>query len=367
MIRKTLRNIFRGAPNKPFGAWQIELTTRCPLKCRMCVRTGAEGWQQGDMPIENFMKILPYLGQVETIVLEGWGESLLHPDLAEIIRRVKRAGPEVGFVTSGFGLTESRASELVAAGVDFIGLSLAGATPETHGHIRPPSRLPDVLAAVRWFEAIKARTGRDRPRLHFVYLMLKDNLSELPLLPSLAVEAGVPELVLIHIIQISNEAQETQRAFACRPGGNDNEGLLRETERIARRLGVRLRHPSPIATEVAVCSENPLRNLYISVEGEVSPCVFLHPPVPSPFPRIFCGREHRVEKVSFGNLFRDPFDTLWRGPGYEAFRDRFRSRKRWYDEACGSLAGGGVIGLHGQTPLPPPPDACATCHKMLGV
>jgi MoaA/NifB/PqqE/SkfB family radical SAM enzyme len=366
MIREQLRKLFRDTPAKPFGTWQIELTTRCPLSCPMCVRAGSAGWRPQDMPLEDFAKLLPHMSRVESVVLEGWGESLLHPDLVEIVRQVKRAGPKVGFVTSGFGLTEARAEELVDAGVDFIGFSLAGATPETHGRLRPPSRLADVLTAARWLSQSKARVGVDRPRLHFVTLMLKDNLAELPLLPPLAAEAGVPELVLIHLIQVSGEAQEAQRAFACGPGEDDHEALLQQTERIARRYGVRLRRPAQRASEVAVCSENPLKNLYISVGGEVSPCVFLYPPVPSPFPRRFCGQEQRLERVSFGNLFRDPFDTFWGNPDYQAFRERFRERKRWYDAACGSLVGG-AFRPQDRMPLPPPPKACLTCHKRFGV
>ena len=88
---------------KPFSAWQIELTTRCPLLCKMCIRSERDDWQFQDMPVENFKKILPYLKEVETVVLEGWGESLLHPHLIECVKRVKQEGAEVGFVTSGKG------------------------------------------------------------------------------------------------------------------------------------------------------------------------------------------------------------------------------------------------------------------------
>ena len=77
------------------------------------------------------------------------------------------------------------------------------------------------------------------------------------------------------------------------------------------KLKIRLKKPSLSAIDVPVCEENPLRNLYISADGEVSPCVYLYPPLPSPFKRIFCGKEYWMEKVSFGNIFRDPFSAIW--------------------------------------------------------
>ena len=131
MMEEIVQRLFRRRKEKRFSAWQIELTTRCPLQCSMCVRAGRSDWQNEDMPLENFKKLLPYLKDVETVVLEGWGESLLHKDLLECVRLVKKEGPEVGFVTSGMGLSEKLASDLVDGGADFVGFSLAGTTPRS--------------------------------------------------------------------------------------------------------------------------------------------------------------------------------------------------------------------------------------------
>jgi MoaA/NifB/PqqE/SkfB family radical SAM enzyme len=106
MIEKIFGKFLRRRIRKLFSAWQIELTTRCPLQCKMCIRREGADWQFQEMALEDFKKILPYLTEVENVVLEGWGESLLHKDLSECIRLAKRKGPRVGFVTSGKGLTK---------------------------------------------------------------------------------------------------------------------------------------------------------------------------------------------------------------------------------------------------------------------
>jgi MoaA/NifB/PqqE/SkfB family radical SAM enzyme len=108
MIEKILKKLLWGRKGKPFSAWQIEFTTRCPLRCKMCIRKESKNWQYQDMPLEDFKKLLPNLREVESVVLEGWGESLLHKDLSQCIRLVKKEGSQVGFVTSGMGLTENR-------------------------------------------------------------------------------------------------------------------------------------------------------------------------------------------------------------------------------------------------------------------
>ena len=387
---------------KPFTAWQVELTTRCPLSCRMCIREEAEGWLSGDMRIEDFKKILPYLRNVETVVLEGWGESLLHKDIIRIIRLVKAEGPKAGFVTSGRVLNSEYVSELIDADVDFIGFSLSGTTPLTHDSIRLNSDLRSLTENIQTFNKIKAEHGKENPRLHIIFLMVKDNISEIPSLPEFAKDIGIEEIVLINLIHVTNEWQEKQRVFRCnvnsghgsechsRESGNpekkanwipvftgmtdkglqydnkDYEEILKEAEVKAKELKIKLRRPSLFPVEVAVCEENPLSNLYISVDGEVSPCVYLYPPVPSPFKRIFCENVYEIEKVSFGNIFKEPFESIWNNKDYIEFRERFLRRKKRFEEIFSPWNLGKLRGIENIS-LPDSPVQCRTCHKMLGV
>lgn len=357
----------RSNKRRPFSAWQIELTTRCPLRCRMCAREEDAPWQNRDMALDDFKRILPYLTEVETVVLEGWGESLLHRDLSQCIRLVKEKGSRVGFVTSGFGLTRDRVNEILRAGVDFVGFSVSGTCPETHDAIRVNSHLPDLLAAIGLFHEEKQHLGLDRPHMHIIYLMVKDNIREVPQVPALAREAGIAEVVLTNLCYTVNRWQETQGVFLQEEAAAEYEGLIGQAEVNARKLGIRLKRPSLSVIDVPVCAENPLGNLYISAEGEVSPCVYLHPPLPSPFRRIFCGREYRIEKVSFGNIFRDPFPAIWGCGGYDDFRGRFIEREKSYRDSYFSLLQNPRLKSAQGIVLPEPPTPCQTCHKILGV
>ena len=101
-----IQTLFQGRKTRRFAAWQIELTTRCPLRCTMCIKEEYKDWHRKNMDIDDFKKIVPYMKDVESIVLEGWGESLLHKDLIECVHLAKKEGVQVGFVTSGMGLTD---------------------------------------------------------------------------------------------------------------------------------------------------------------------------------------------------------------------------------------------------------------------
>ena len=367
MIEKIFGKFLQKKRRKPFSAWQIELTTRCPLLCKMCIRSESSEWQYQDMPFEDFKKILPYLKDVETVVLEGWGESLLHRDLSECVRLVKNEGAQVGFVTSGMGLTKDRVSELIEAGVDFVGFSIAGTTPETHDAIRINSHLPEVLAAIRLFQEEQKRRGLLRPKIHLIFLMVKDNVHEVPSVPSFAKEAGVEEVVITNLCHAINLWQETQRVFVWENVKSRYEEIVRQAEANAKKLNIPIKKPALSGFDVPVCAENPLRNLYISAEGEVSPCVYLYPPLPSPFRRIFCEKEYRTDKVSFGNIFKEPFFAIWNSSPYQEFRNRFIKREKEYTESYFSLLQNPRLKNPQENAFSEPPEPCKTCHKILGI
>jgi MoaA/NifB/PqqE/SkfB family radical SAM enzyme len=150
-------------------------------------------------------------------------------------------------------------------------------------------------------------------------------------------------------------------------GENEYEKIVKQAEANARKLDVRLKRPSLSAIDIPVCEENPLRNLYISAEGEVSPCVYLYPPLPSPFKRIFCEKEYWIEKLSFGNIFRGPFPVIWNRGSYEQFRYHFTEREKAFRELYFSLWDSPKVKNSQANALPEPPEPCKTCHKILGV
>ncbi|MDQ2081713.1 radical SAM protein [Xanthobacteraceae bacterium Astr-EGSB] len=363
-----LRRLFGISSGLSFFAWQVEMTTRCPLQCRMCIREAQRGWRPADMPIDKFRKLAPYFGLVENTVLQGWGEPLMHPHLIDAIRIVKDNGSRPGFVTSGWGLDTSMVAELAGNGLDFIGFSLAGATPKTHDAIRRNSHLPAVLDAICEFNRFKADNRRETPRMHIVFLMLKDNIAEIPMLLDLARRVGIDVVMLINLIQVSDAWQDDQKVFSC--GRGEAWAVIEEARIKAKELDIALQISSLNPEVTAVCGDDPLRNLFIAIDGQVSPCVYLHPPVPSPVKRIFCGEPVSVEKLSFGNIFDEPLEQIWTGQDYVAFRSQFQKRRDFvashpYDSIASPeierlMPGGGVA-------LPEPPAPCLTCHRRLGL
>src|SRR5437879_7526214 len=71
------------------------------------------------------------LGELGTsVVTISGGEPLLHPELDEIIRRIRRHGIIAGLITNGYLLTPERIARLNRAGLDHLQISIDNVMPD---------------------------------------------------------------------------------------------------------------------------------------------------------------------------------------------------------------------------------------------
>jgi putative metalloenzyme radical SAM/SPASM domain maturase len=167
-----------GHPSKLF----VEVTTKCNLSCGMCVRQNSDGGiREGSMPVEIFDALTPAFPHLEALVLNGIGESLLHPQLEAFIRIAKArmpGGSWVGFQTNGMLLNGRRAESLVNAGLDRICLSMDAVSPESFRAIRSGGEMSGVESALSALSGV--RKGRQDFRVGIEFVLMRDNVRELP-------------------------------------------------------------------------------------------------------------------------------------------------------------------------------------------
>jgi len=83
----------RPHPTKLF----VEVTTRCNLRCAMCVKQSAgQGLAEGDMTEETFARLAPAFPHLEALVLNGIGEPLLNRRLERFVELARRDLPASG-------------------------------------------------------------------------------------------------------------------------------------------------------------------------------------------------------------------------------------------------------------------------------
>ena len=116
----------------------LEVTSRCNLKCPMCVRTFQCGGRPSlDMPVEHFDRILANLWSgTERVALAGLGEPCLHPELASMVSRLVESGFPVVLYSNATRLTPSLSDALLNAGLSGVVFPVDGHSPEVYEKYR---------------------------------------------------------------------------------------------------------------------------------------------------------------------------------------------------------------------------------------
>jgi len=172
------------ASNKHPSKLFVEVTTFCNLQCGMCVKQNAMGGiPEGSMSPETFEKLVPAFQHLDSLVLNGIGEPLLHPRLEMFISRARSLLPEnawIGFQSNGMALTDDRAASLVDAGLDRICISLDTVSDDSFRSIRSGGEMGGIVAAFASLKRARARKrGRDL-RIGIEFVLMRNNLADLP-------------------------------------------------------------------------------------------------------------------------------------------------------------------------------------------
>jgi MoaA/NifB/PqqE/SkfB family radical SAM enzyme len=101
---------------------------RCNLACEYCNEYDdfSKPVPTGDM----FCRV-DKLGELGTSVITiSGGEPLLHPELDDIIRRIRKNGMVAGLITNGYLLVAERIQRLNRAGLEWLQISIDNVTPD---------------------------------------------------------------------------------------------------------------------------------------------------------------------------------------------------------------------------------------------
>lgn len=314
-----------------FHIFQVESTSRCNLgRCLVCPRTSVRR-EVGDMEWETYEKISCYFDFVDFVDLSGWGEPLLHERIYDMIKLAKEKKCFVGFTTNGTLLTESVSERLIALNLDLIAISIDGVTAGTYESVRKGAKFETLVNNIKNLTLSKQGLKSKKPKVVLAFLMMKRNISELPSLVDLASKLSVDQILVKNVAVTLKMEDDEQRLFSC-----NQEGLARETvENIekakskARQNGITL-NVSPLELrDRPVCLADPLKSVYFTWDGYVSPCDSLaHIDVP----RIFCGkREKSIPLRHFGNVQKESLYKIWEKEDYRKFRQLFYKRQRLYN------------------------------------
>jgi MoaA/NifB/PqqE/SkfB family radical SAM enzyme len=309
----------------------IESTTRCNEFCDQCPRTHLGREADRDITLAEVRGIVEQFSVLDRVVLHGLGEPLLNRELPEIIAYLHSRGVYTLFNSNALLLTEKRGQALIESGLNELRVSLDGATAATYARVRGVNQkaLPLIVRNLTQFQELKRRLSSELPRVSLWFTAMRQNFLELPQVVELAAEASVPEVYVQRFIYFGKGlATEDQALFHAMR--EQERAALHEAEQRCRELGIAFtatgstepvtylgRGAASDSTQPWKGCRRPYSLAYITAHGNVYSCCFA-PFTPGP-----------LSKKKLGNAFDTPFELIWSGERYQAFRAAFESDAPW--------------------------------------
>ena len=116
-----------GHTDHPYMAHIVPMR-RCNLACTYCNEFDDFS---DPVPLDEMLRRIDHLGRLRTSVITiSGGEPLLHPNLDEIITRIRNTGAIAGMITNGYLLMPDRIQRLNQAGLDHMQISIDNVMPD---------------------------------------------------------------------------------------------------------------------------------------------------------------------------------------------------------------------------------------------
>ncbi len=208
--------------SKPLGL-VVDPINNCSLSCPGCVhstRSRAEklfDWNSGMLSEECFGDLMQRYGPwALEIMLCNYGEPLMNPKTPQFIARARSYLMRTGLSTN---MTSKRfdAGAYVDSGLDFMTISLDGATQATYERYRRGGDLQQAFANIRALVEARRERGRENPIISWQFLAFEHNAHEIEPAIAVAKELGVDQFVVAMPFDVSWDDPTIHPAVAVEP------------------------------------------------------------------------------------------------------------------------------------------------------
>lgn len=365
---KILQN--KSKPQRRWRLLQVESAIACNLRCVMCpwreITKNSEN--HGLMSQHVWDAIRPHLPQVRSIDFTGGGEPLLQPKLVDWIAEAKDAGCETGFLSNGLLLKHAKLEEILDAGLDWICISMDGATSDMYEKIRVGSSFERVCENVSNIANLRSAKT---PKTMINFVLMDLNNHQIEDIVRLAEKLGVDQVNFKQCDVIRGDAGKGHGLFGPKETREIRrlKKSLEKARRLAKKLNIRTTAFSFTPEERSVCEQDPRNSMFIRYDGTAAPCINLAIGGPT----TFLGKEVIMSSVHYGRLPDDDLLALWNSDTCKLYQQQFEQRVKKHDETIMNR----LIGSSGSNrertfqaakeAMPEPPRGCNVCHYLFDI
>lgn len=173
----------------------IDPTGYCNLHCAFCP-TGAQrlsGRQKKALEVATVQQLLDEIGDyLISINLYNWGEPLLHPKIAQLVKIIHEYKIFTMLSTNlNYSGKSETLKELCRNGLDYLVVSLSGASQAVYERYHQKGKLDLLLNNVLKITDYKRKNNLITPVIEFHYLIFQYNRHEIESARKIAADLGV--------------------------------------------------------------------------------------------------------------------------------------------------------------------------------
>lgn len=271
-------------------------------------------------------------------------------------------------MTNGLLLSKDRAEKLIEAGLDWICVSMDGATAEIYEKIRQGSDFNRVCENLG--NVAEVRSGRV-PKTMINFVLMKTNFHQAEEIVKLAKHLGVDQVNFKHCDVTRGEHGKGLGLFS-RNVSKDIRRLekdLSKARSLARKLKVATTAASFNPQEQPVCDQDPRNSVFIRFDGSAAPCINLA----FGGPTTFLGDQVTMPTVHYGRVQDRDLLESWESERCKYYRDLFDERVKAYEDVFVKALTGGVRPGHERLlkmavdAMPGAAEGCKVCHYLYDV
>jgi len=304
-------------------AIELEPTTFCNLRCRICENPIFSKRHRRNMTLEEFKYIIDQFPNLKWCGATGIGEQWLNPDFGEMLKYAKSKKIFIEAYDNFVFFDEDRIKEVLKYDLyDRLYFSIDAATKETYEKIRVGAKWEVVINNFKTFIELKEKFNKKKPKLDFHFVVCSLNLNELPeFIKLVGTELRPKGRFAVHFVKILHKFDWVKDIYV----DHVPQDIIQKTEEMAKKYNVYVQWEANIIAPQAKHAWRrelpPIKNCYawmspfIFVDGNVMPCCTMNEG----------GWRDRQIQLSMGNIFEKPFKEIWYGPRYMQLKRMIRA------------------------------------------
>lgn len=289
----------------------VEVTNRCNLTCPTCqlgTDQAYKGYNKSDITFEQFKNIIDQVPSLVYVTLQGVGEPLLNKDIMKMIRYCTDKGISSYINTNGTILTETKAKELLEAGISNLSISVNSFDEKVFSETRSGASIIKIAENVKRFIELKRKSGKKKPIVSFRSILMKETEPHMEDLVFKSNELGIDVLYIQLFISVIADKGLMESSLTK----EEIEAFAEKIEKWKKKIDMEIVTESfgKSSNNIGQC-KLPWFSPNITAEGYMTPCCTISNP----------------SLLNMGNIFEKSFEDLWNSDKFINFRSGFYSKQ----------------------------------------